>query len=437
MYLYAPVGEDVADAQAPAPSALDTFATNAMSAIEHTSEMKAATWLVGVGGGKQPFNPLEPQAEQSVRMSESDYKNSDWYVPGKYFNGMTNIQAESIHEAHVESVKAAEGAEAHPIAAFAGGSVGSATDGLYYIPFLDALDGVGVLGKSVVNLGKFAEGTAKIGVQFGGIAAAQQGYKQAKADVEGHPTQGGSALAILEGFAGGLLGGAVGEFAQRFHVPYQARVQAVQKALDQIEAGEPVDVSDVIHIKPVEPLPETKTLYNSGTGAEGVWTSDPERAFDYAPEGRPIKTVEVPVDDAEMLRAVPGTAAHTAATQAGNTPVPSKDYWLGDRRDLIEKAHPITREEITADKALSEPKIPAAPSFAPVGPPMLSEEEELADPFKPGAPISTDQVAPAAPKGTKFSPTNQRVFEHESESASHDGELGNAYLEALKCRSAT
>ncbi|MHB8414005.1 MAG: zeta toxin family protein [Acidiferrobacteraceae bacterium] len=637
MYLYAPEGENVADAQAPAPSALDTFATDAMSAIEHTSEMRAATALVGGRGSSHvPFNPYDPMAEQSVRLSEQDYKNSDWYVPGKYFNGMTNIQAQSIHEAHQESVNAAEGAEAHPIAGFAGGSAGSATDGLYYIPFLDALKGVGVLGKSVAELGEFAEGTLKTGVQFGALSAAEQGYKQAKADIEGHPAQGGSALSILEGFAGGLLGGAVGEFAHRFHVPYHARVQAVQTALDQIAGGKPVDVSDVIHIKPdlsaerddnsgisiahnpdlspeetaiqtkfsntlradpaelahqyteqfgrtvntdnarelspdynkshaartamsnavhepasalakevytrllgepVAPGKDAEVLFTAGgTGAgktsalahAGIDTSRADIVYDsnmnnYASakakidaalrSGRTARIVMVYRDPADAMEngvlpratrtgRVVNVDAHAAThSQMYDTLDRLQKAYSGDDRvkfKFIDNTHGKGRSALTefdklpqhtynevrdksiasVEKAYAEGKITApirdqtirpgiqrvaaatapgtlrpdgsgddrvvkqrgakdvTPSFAPVGPPMLSEEEELADPFKPGVPLPQDQVEPAAPEGTKFSPANQRVFEHESESASHDGELGNAYLEALKCRSA-
>ncbi len=430
MYLFAPEGADVPQDAPTPPSAGSAFLSNLKESISHISPIRIAQTV----SHEQGFDRGDASdLELAPTMSEDDYKNSDWYVPGKYFPGITPLQAETQHEAAQQSQRAAEGFAAHPVAGFTGAAVGSATDPIYYVPFLDGLEGLGVLGKSLGDLGAGTERVLKTGIQFGALSAGQEGYKQARADIAGHPdTDGGSVLPILEGFAGGLIGGAVGEFAHHFKVSFPDRVQAVQKALDQVAAGEPVDVSDVIHIEPVEQLPETTRLYNSGTGSEDVWTSDPQRALSYAPEGAPIKAVDVPADEAEALRTVPGSPAHKAALAANNQPT-TTDHYLGDRQDLVNSARPITAEEIEGNRPV---KAQPTPSFAPIGPSISPEGEELTTPYEPGKPLPAEAEAALDESGTKFSPTNQRVLEHETDTADHDNHLSEAYLQALACRSA-
>jgi len=197
-------------------------------------------------------------------LSEADYKASPHFRQGIAWQpGMTDTLAHVLADQYDDKQEQASYAETGGFGASLGGSlVGGALDPMYYIPFVDGINGALKVGEAALraheletlaNVAKFAGKDYAVGGRFaaGGmrqatnaalsylaeqpaVAAENRAFGE-KYDLES------AATGLLQvALGGGILGGVHASLS------LSQKIAGMKKAREQLDAGEPVDVSDVV-----------------------------------------------------------------------------------------------------------------------------------------------------------------------------------------------
>lgn len=458
MYLYAPQGPDVASDTPPEMSKTEAFGAGLVQGISHLipfidvsqPDLTPKSYHLEQRGLRMEDveNTPEQEAALTTPMSQEDYKASEYAVPGGWYKGITPQQAEILQTKHALDTlhqTATKAYSAHPVVSTIGESAAQAVNILNYIPFVDALR-VGVLGKDVLQLGRVGEHVAQGAVQAGAFGAASQGAEQLQ-----HGD--GSVTPILASlFVGGLLGGALGHWADRAAVHYPTRVQALSKAMEQIGNGDPVDVSEIV--MPTAPGAEDINLEPAAldeveNNASGESAASLEAIHRVAQEKAGGKRYWMLSSNGVVRPIMQGVDA--VDTHPGPTEVKAMTSSKGEP-ELVESGQDISPEggaerigvyanDLKLAHSSLTPKPGKPADFTPVGGTPYPKDEDLAPPLAPGSPVKLPEASRTegstgipSEELPKFSPANQRVFEHETQEAGHDGELAAAYQKAGECR---
>lgn len=169
----------------------------------------------------------------------------------------------------------------------------------------------------------------------------------------------------------------------------------------------------------------TRPVYNSGTGAQDLWTDDIERARSY---GGNLQVVHLPLADFEKTRTTATSEAGVAARAAGNQPTTS-DHWLADHPAL--KTAADYSPQADSDRALATGLLAAAkapaPDWRPVGT-SHAEPPPKAPASENAVPGEIQEAQPAFPKHI------QRFVDAEKEVASKYKAIAEGLSQALTCR---
>lgn len=256
------------------PSASQTFGEAVKGAVEENPIGQFGEWYQrAVAANPDAFNYGTPT--KVTPLTEEQYKASPHYREGvPYQKGMTDTLAEVLaHQYDDKQTQAAVASDGSFVSTLAGGLVGGALDPIYYIPFVDGMSGALKAGEVALRAHEF-ETLAKVAKVAGkdyaiGGKFTAGGMKQASnaalAYLAEQPAVAAENRSFGENYdlnsaATGLLqvalgGGLLGGVAHSLSV--QDRITGINKAMEQLDRGEPVDVSDAVKPQPTRELVPT------------------------------------------------------------------------------------------------------------------------------------------------------------------------------------
>lgn len=426
-----------------------------------------------------------PPAPTSPVLTKTDYDQKPYAGLVPFKPGTTDAQYNVQYNDNKLTQYYDEASVQHPWVVGTGLIASQALDPLWYIPYADVLR-VGKLGTSVFDLGKLGEAAVKqslnaaaptlvenlgekpedvaervgtaflLGGAIGGLMHGLglsrdqllRGVQKAAADqAAGRPVdvseildspdlpyEEAKALSDAPFTTPEALQAAAKQAknpADEFALGLQARV-AAGETLSPNESGfleawkKDRGVSFLTKKAIAGAAPEgTRPVYNSGTGAQDLWTDDIERARSY---GGDLQVIHLPLAEFEKTRTTAMSEAGAAARTAGNQPTTS-DHWLADHPAL--KTAADYSPQADSDRALATGLLAAAkaptPDWTPVGT-SHSEPPPKAPASENAVPGETPEAQPAFPKHI------QRFVDAEKEVASKYKAIADGLSQALTCR---
>ena len=435
------------------------------------------------------FNPLfpnqvpQPQAA-TPSLTKADYDQQPYAGLVPFKPGTTDIQYRVQYHSMKLDQYYDEASVQHPWVVGTGLIASQALDPLWYIPYADVLR-VGKLGTSVFDLGKLGEAAVKQSLNAAAPTLVENLGEKPEDVAERVGTAfllGGAIGGLMHGLGlsrDQLLRGVqkaaadqaagrpvdVSEILDSPDLPYeeaqelseasfttpealQAAAKQAKNPVDEfalglqarVAAGETLSANESGFLeawkkdrgvsfltKKAEggPPEGTRPIYNSGTGAQDLWTDDIERARSY---GEDLQVIHLPLAEFEKTRTTATSEAGAAARAAGNQPTTS-DHWLADHPAL--KTAADYSPQADADRALATGLLAAAkapaPDWRPVGT-SHSEPPPKAPVPENGAPGEATEAQPAFPKHI------QRFVDSEKEVASKYKAIAEGLSQALTCR---
>lgn len=215
----------------PQTSALGAFGSALSQGLADTSLGALGRWSDASG-----------YKDDQVIPDEDSYYGTPFSRPGGFQKGMTVAMAKAS-AAKYDDEQAALKQAGHPVASVAGGIVGGLADPLYYIPYLDAL-APALKAAEIAKRGEVLGNAAVQSINAMGATVLSQPLRYAAAASNGqdYDLRDAAISVAYAGLGGGFFGGLDGAMNLR----YNQKVAGILKALDDVNAGKPIDTAGVV-----------------------------------------------------------------------------------------------------------------------------------------------------------------------------------------------